>query len=85
MYQFNLRWRHNKLQTLTRCYVGIFNFPTLKNWEVDLLGTSYIHADFQTCSICGTAELEIVIPIFIVLVLQTTPQVAQKQVSITLL
>ena len=51
---------------------GIFNFLTLKIWEIDLLGTCYIHTDFQTHSICRTAELEIPIPIFIALVLQTT-------------
>ena len=40
-------------------------------WEIDLLGSYYIHADFQTCSICVTAEVEIPIPIFFALVLQT--------------
>ena len=61
----NLRWYYNRFKTLKRCYGGIFNSPTLKIWEIDLLGTCYIHADFQTCSICKTAELEIPIPIFI--------------------
>ena len=55
---------------------SIFNVPTLKIWEIDPLGTFYIHANFQTCSICRTAELEIPIPIFFffffALVLQTT-------------
>ena len=46
-----------------RCYGGIFNFPTLNIWEIDLLGTSYIHANFQTCRICRTAKLEVAIPI----------------------
>ena len=56
---------------------GIFNFPTLKIWEIDLFATCYIHADFQTCGICRTAELEIPIPFFFfffffALLLQTT-------------
>ena len=55
---------------------GICNFLTLKIWEIDLLGTCYIHTDFQTHSICRTAELEIPIPIFIALVLQTTSYIA---------
>ena len=55
---------------------GIFNFLTLKIWEIDLLGTCYIHTDFQTHSICRTAELEIPIPIFIAPVLQTTSYIA---------
>ena len=55
---------------------GIFNFLTLKIWEIDLLGTCYIHTDFQIHSICRTAELEIPIPIFIALVLQTTSYIA---------
>ena len=55
---------------------GIFNFLTLKIWEIDLLGTCYIHTDFQTHSICRTAELEIPIPIFIALVLQATSYIA---------
>ena len=67
-----LRWCHNRSKTLRRCFGCIFNFPTLKIWKIDLLGTCYIHADFQTCSIGRTAELEIPIPIFIALVLQTT-------------
>ena len=72
-YLRNLRWHHNRFQTLRRCYECIFNFATLKIWEIDLLGTSYIYADFQTCSICRTAELEVSIPIlFFALLLQTT-------------
>ena len=50
----------------------MFNFPILKIWEIDLLGTCYINTGVQTCSICRTAELENPIPIFIALVLQTT-------------
>ena len=55
---------------------GIFNFLTLKVWKIDLLGTCYIHTDFQTHSVCRTAELEIPISIFIALVLQTTSYIA---------
>ena len=65
VYLCNLRWSHNRFQTLRRCYGPIFNFWTLKIWEIDLLGTCYIHADFQTCNICTTAELEVAIPIFL--------------------
>ena len=57
---------------LRRCYWGIFNFQTMKIWEIDLLYTCYIHADFQACRICRTAELEVSIPIFFALLLQTT-------------
>ena len=64
VYLCNLRWHHNRFQTLRRCYGGIFNFPTLNIWEIDLLGTCYIHVDFQTCRICRTAELEVSMPIF---------------------
>ena len=52
VYLRNLRWHHNRFQTLRRCYEGIFNSPTLKIWEIGLLVTCYIHADFQTCRIC---------------------------------
>ena len=52
--------------------MAIFNFRTFKTWEIDFLGTCYIHSGFQTCSICRTAELEIPVPIFIVLLLQIT-------------
>ena len=55
-----------------------FNFPTLKIWEIDLLGTYYIHANFQICSICRTAELEIRIPIFFALVLETISYIAAE-------
>ena len=48
MYICNLRWHHNKFQTLSRCCRGIFNFLTLKIREIDLPGTCYIYADFQT-------------------------------------
>ena len=72
VYLCNLRWCHSRFQTLRRCYEGIFNFLALKIFEIDLLGAYYIYADFQTCSICRTAELEIPIPIFFALVLQTT-------------
>ena len=77
VYLWNLRWHPNRFQTLRRCYGGIFNFLTLKIWEIDLLGTCYIHADFQTSRICRTAELEVPIPIlfiylFFALLLQTT-------------
>ena len=73
VYLCNLRWHHNRFQTLRSCYGGIFDFPTLKIWEIDPLGTCYIHANFQTCSICRTAELEILITIFFfALVSQTT-------------
>ena len=61
----NLRWRHNRFETLRRCYWGIFNFPTVKIWELDPLGTCYKHANSQTCSICRTAELEIPILFFL--------------------
>ena len=64
VYLCNLRWHHNRFQTLQRCYRGIFNFPTMTIWEIDLLGTYCIHADFQTCSICRHAELETPKPIF---------------------
>ena len=64
MYICNLRRHHNRFQTLRRCHGGIFNFPTLNIWEIDLLGTSYIHVDFLTCRICRTAELEVLIPTF---------------------
>ena len=64
VYLCNLRWHHNGFQTLTRCYGGIFNFLTSKIREIDLLGTCYIHAHFQTCRSCRTAELEVPIPIF---------------------
>ena len=47
VYLCNVRCHHNRFQTL-RCYKGIFNFPTLKIWEIDLSGTCYINADFQT-------------------------------------
>ena len=72
VYLRNLRWCHNRLQTLRRCFGCIFNFPTLKIWEIDLLGTCYIHANFQTYRICRTVELEVCIPIFFALLLQTT-------------
>ena len=68
----SLRWRHNRFQTLTRCYRDIFNLPTLKIWEIDPLGTCYIHTNFRACSVFSTAELEIPIPTFLALVLQTT-------------
>ena len=58
-YLCNLRWRHNRFQTLKRCYWGILNFPILKTEEIVPLGTCYIHANFQTCNIFRTAELEI--------------------------
>ena len=64
VYLCNLRWHHNRFQTSRRCYGGIFNFPTWKTREIDLLGTCYIHADFETCTICRTPELELPIPIF---------------------
>ena len=72
VYQCNLRWHHIRLQTLKRCYVGIINFPTSNIWEIDLLGTCYIHANFQTCRTCRTERLEVPIPIFFALLLQTT-------------
>ena len=62
VYLCNLRWCHFRFQTLMRCYGGIFNFLTLKIWEIDLLGTCYIYTNFQTCSICRTAEPEMPIP-----------------------
>ena len=77
-YLFSLRWHYNRFQTLSRCYGGIIYFPTLKIWEMDPLGTCYMHANFQTCSICKTAELEIPIPIFFALVLQTTSSIAAE-------
>ena len=46
VYLCNLRWFHGRFQTLRRFYGGIFNFPTLKIWEIDPLGTSYNHANF---------------------------------------
>ena len=64
VYLCNLRRHHNRFQTLRRCHGGIFNFPTLNIWEIDLLGTSYIHVDFLTCRICRTADLEVLIPTF---------------------
>ena len=64
IYLCNLRWHDNRFQTLRRCYRGIFNFQTLKIWEIDFLGTRYTHTNFQTRSIYRTAELEIPIPIF---------------------
>ena len=67
-----LRWHHNRFQTLGRCYRDIFNFPTLKIWEIDPLGTFYIHPNYLTCSICRIAELEIPIPTFLALALQST-------------
>ena len=63
VYLYNLRRHHNRFQTLRRFYWGIFNFLTLKIWEIDLLGICYISANFQTCSICRTTKLEIPIPI----------------------
>ena len=45
--------------------MGIFNFLTLKIWEIDALGTCYIHTNFRTCSIFRTVELEMPIPIFL--------------------
>ena len=59
-------------------YGCIFNFLTFKIWEIDLLGTCNIHSEFETCSTCRTAELEIPIPIFIALVLQITSSIAQE-------
>ena len=64
VYLCNLRRHHNRFHTLRRCHGGIINFPTLNIWEIDLLGTSYIHVDFLTCRICRTAELEVLIPTF---------------------
>ena len=64
VYMCNLRWHHNRFQTLRRFYGGIFNFPTLRIWEIDLLGTCNIHVYFQTCKICRIAGLEFPIPIF---------------------
>ena len=61
----NLRWHHNRFQTLRRHYGDIFHFPTLKIWDIDLLGTCYTHANFQTCRICRTVVLEVPIPIFL--------------------
>ena len=73
IYLCNLRWHHDRFQTLRRCYGGVFNFPTLKIWQIDLLDTCYIHANFQTCRICRTAELEVLIPFFFFAqLLQTT-------------
>ena len=64
VYLSNLRWCHKRFQILRRCYRDIFNFPILNVWEIDLLCTCYIHASFPICSICGTVELEVPIPIF---------------------
>ena len=50
----------------------IFNFLTLKTLAIDLLGTGYNYTNFQTCSICRTAGLEIPIHISFALVLQAT-------------
>ena len=65
VYLCNLRWWHNRSQTLRRCYWSIFSFQALKIWEIDLLDTCYIHTDFQISTICRTTELEVPIPIFI--------------------
>ena len=51
VYLCNLRWRHNRFQTLKRCYGGICILPTFKIREIEHLGTCYIYADFQTCNI----------------------------------
>ena len=81
----NLRWRHNRFQTLMRCYRDIFNFSTFIFCEIDLLGTCYIHTGFQACSICRTAELEIPIPIFPHQCYKLHLKLLQKQMSKTLL
>ena len=47
-YLCNLRWRQNRFQNLKKCYGGIFSFPILIIWGIDLLNTCYIYADFQT-------------------------------------
>ena len=78
----NLRWCHNRFQTfLRRCHGGIFNFPTSKIWEIDLLGNYYTHADFQTCSIHRTAELEISILFFACTSFKLLNCHMQKQIS----
>ena len=51
IYLCNLRWRNNRFQSLRRCCSGIFNFPALKIWEIDFLGTCYTQIGFHTCSI----------------------------------
>ena len=56
----------------------IFNFLTLKIWEIDLMGTCYIHADFQT------AELEVPSPIFLLYCYKLRLKLPQKQLAITL-
>ena len=89
--KFNVCLCNLRFQSLSRCYGGIFNFQTLKIWEIDLLGTCYlyfkIHADFQTCRISRTAELEVPIPIFFFFhyCYKLHLKLLQKQISITLL
>ena len=85
VYLCNLRCHHNRFQTLRGCCRGIFNFPTLIIWEIDLFGTFYIHADFQTYRIYRTAELEVPIPIFLHYCYKLHFKLLQKQISITLL
>ena len=88
IYLCNLRWHHDRFPTLRRCYWGIFNFPTLRIWQIDLLGTCYIHANFQTCRICRTAELEVPTPFFCFFLhycYKLHLKLLQKQISITLL
>ena len=51
IYLWNLRWRNNRFQSLRRCCRGILNFPALKIWEIDFLGTCYTQIGFHTCSI----------------------------------
>ena len=86
VYLWNLRWHQSRFQTLTRYYRGIFNFPSLKIWKIDLLGTCYIHANFQTCRVCRTAELEVPTPDFYFLhcFYKLHFKLLQKQISITL-
>ena len=85
VYLCNLRWDHDRFQILRRCYGGILNFPALKIWEIHPLSTCYLNADFQTCSICRTTELEIPIPIFLHYCYKLPLKLPQKQIPITLL
>ena len=85
MYICNLRWRHSRFRTLRRCCRGIFNFLTLKIWEIDLLGTCYIYTDLETCSIVELQNQKFSSLFFWHQCCKQHLKLLQKQISITLL
>ena len=58
VYLCNLRWNHNRFQTSEMLQGASFISQYWKFGKlISLLYTCHIHANFQTCSICRTAEL----------------------------